>query len=154
MASDQFIVRFTRRVKLLARRCSRSIYPNLRGVFRTGDKEREKKSQRCCAAQCGARGTERTKRKRARALYVYRVQSHRLSATSRSRIYDALITMQFSMDRSGGDGGRTVHYARRIIANVATCQTWRISSGISRWETSAENEMRRPCTNFSYFHSR
>jgi len=56
---------------------------------------------------------------------VYRVQSCRLSATSRSRIYDALITMQFSMDhgrRSPGalratTSGRSLvgdHYCERV----------------------------------------
>lgn len=70
MASDQFIVRFTRRVNCSPRRCSRSIYPNLRGVFRTGDKEREEKNKRCCAARCGARGTESEKKARSRA-YMY-----------------------------------------------------------------------------------
>jgi len=117
-ASDQFIVRFTGRVNRAPRRCSRSIYPNLRGVFRTGDKVRGKKKKQKCR---GASGTESEKKMRPRA-HVYRVQSRRLSAASRSRIYDALITMQFSMDH-GGDGGwpRGALHAT-VIASDASCK--------------------------------
>jgi len=155
-ASDQFIVRFTRNVNCALRRCSRSIYPNLRGVFRTrGQRARKKKQEREREKREKEMRRDTTKSDRkgkesapivcvyvCMCLYVYvfvsRVQSCRQSATSRSRIYDALITMQFSMDH--GDG-RTVHYERRlgaatIIANVSNM------SNKSRNKTSKEKTKR------------
>lgn len=118
--SDQFIVRFTSRVNCTPVAAPEAFILISEACFEAGTKSEKRKRERG-ERRSGGEDREREERKCARArahdAYIY-ISGAKLAAERNVtfRIYDALITMQFSMDHGGGalraTGGGCSTYGR------------------------------------------